>query len=209
MVVPAYYFVKNKQLVRFLLVVVLAFFFHRSAFCLLGLYPVYHMRLSKKMLIWILPVIAVIYLYSRPILTMLIRLMGSFYQERYSDLESTGAYSMLLLFVMLLLFSYIFTFEENADADLIGMRNILVLSVVLQCFTTSSTIVMRMNYYYLMFLPLLIPKVISQATYKNAFICKIANIVLCTYFLYYFLDKAYSTQTIFQIYPYVPFWAVA
>ena len=204
--VPAYYCVKRKEKLKFILMVVLAIQFHRSAMILFLLYPVYYMPLTRKTMIIIIPIIAIMYLYSDVFYMILIRFMGEFYQERYENVPSTGAYSMLLLFLALLIFSFLFADEGQPDENLFGLRNLLLLSVLLQCFASVSRFAMRINYYFILFIPLLIPRVISRATGKNKFTCKIAEIVLCCYFLYYFLDKSYSRESFFQIYPYIPFW---
>lgn len=206
MTVPAYYCVRDRKKIRFVLIVLAAMLFHQSAFIMLLLYPVYYMRLTRKNLIWLVPLLVLFYLFSDRIFLLISNLLISLYEGRYFEMEATGAYVMLLLFILLLVFSYIFIDEEDADADIIGLRNILVLSVMLQTFTTVSTLAMRMNYYFLLFLPLLIPKVIWRAKGKNALTCQIANAIMCVYFLYYFLDKAFHAQTTFGIFPYIPFW---
>lgn len=206
MAVPAYYFTRNRKKLKFVITVFAAMLFHQSAFILFLLYPVYHMKLTRKMLIWIVPVLLAVYLFSDRIFAVLLVVLSQLYEEQIWEIEATGAYSMLLLFVLLLVFCYIFTDEDSAETDVIGLRNILVLSVVLQCFASVNTLAMRMNYYYLLFLPLLIPKVIRRAKGKNALTCKIINAVFCVYFLYYFLNQAYGQKSGFQIYPYVPFW---
>lgn len=205
--VPAYYCVRERKKVKFCVFVALAMMFHQSALILFLLYPVYHARLTRKMLIWIIPAVLIIYQFSDIIYLFLIRFLPDMYDGRYAEIKETGAYSMLLLFSLLLLFCYIFTDESRADDDLIGLRNILVLSVTIQCFASVNTIAMRMNYYFLIFLPLLLPKVIWRASGKNVLTCRIADIVFCIYFLYYFLDKVYGQQSAFQNYPYIPFWA--
>lgn len=206
MTVPAYYCVRDRKKIRFVLIVLAAMLFHQSAFIMLLLYPVYHMRLTRKNLIWLVPLLVLFYLFSDRIFLLISNLLISLYEDRYFEMEATGAYVMLLLFILLLVFSYIFIDEDEADADMIGLRNILVLSVMLQTFTTVSTLAMRMNYYFLLFLPLLIPKVIWRAKGKNALTCQIANAVMFAYFLYYFLDKAFHAETSFGIFPYTPFW---
>lgn len=49
--------------------------------------------------------------------------------------------------------------ESKMDKDIIGLRNILFLSAFLQCFTLVNYWAMRMNYYFLIFLPILISKI--------------------------------------------------
>lgn len=204
--VPAYGYTRDKKWVKFLLVVLAAMLFHQSAFILLLLYPVYHLKLPRISLIWILPLIAVIYRYSAGIFRYLLTILSRLYTDNTWEVSSTGAYSMLVLFVMLMIFSYVFIDEDSADPDLLGLRNILVLAVLLQCFASVNTLAMRMNYYFLLFLPLLIPKVIRRASGTKALVCNTANVVLCLYFITYFMNQVFSRQSGFRIFPYVPFW---
>lgn len=205
--VPAYCFVRRREKVKFVLVVLLAMLFHQSAAIVFLLYPVYHMReIKRKAVILLIPIVALCYLYSDVLYFFFLTFAGDFYQERYASLSATGAYAMLFLFIALLVFSFLFRDENLVDEELVGMRNILILSVLLQCFTSVSQFAMRMNYYFLLFLPLLIPRVIWQTSGKNAYTCKIADYVFCIYFLYYFLSKSYAQESFFQIYPYLPFW---
>lgn len=201
--VPAFYCVREKKKLQFALIVLAAMLFHRSAFILSVLYPVYYMRLTRKKLIWIVPALLLIYVLSDRIFSVLMVLLSYIYRGQEWEVVSTGAYSMLLLFSLLLAFSYVFT-DESSSPDIVGLRNILVLSVVLQCFASVNTLAMRVNYYFLLFLPLLIPKVISRASRKNMLTCRVANVVFCVYFFYYFLS---NRQSGFSTFPYVPFWA--
>ena len=205
--IPAYCFTRERKLVPFLLTVVGAVLFHLSAVILILMYPVYHMRLPRRALTWILPLLAVVYLFSGRIFAVLLSVLSMLYSDNDWTVQSTGAYSMLLLFGMLMIFSYLFIQEDTADAELLGQRNLLVLSVFLQCFASVNSLAMRMNYYFLLFLPVLIPRVIRQAAGIKALICKIANVVLCTFFLFYFFRQAAAGSSGFRIFPYVPFWA--
>lgn len=206
MAVPAYCFVRDKKWIKFIFIVLAAMQFHISAFILFGLYPVYHAKLSKKALLWILPGILVIYLYSGQIFSYLLVVLSFFYADSSWGIKETGAYSMLILFAGLMVFSFVFMNENEDDPEILGMRNILVLAVVLQCFASVNPLAMRMNYYFLLFLPLLIPKVIRRASGDKALICQGAGVIMCLYFFYYFFSQVYNQQSSFRIFPYAPFW---
>lgn len=201
----AYQYVKDRRLLRFLITVWIASMFHRSAWLLLALYPVYHMKISRKSLLWVIPLLLGIYVFNDQIYTLATRLLSRLLAEEFSETGATGAYSMLILFSMILIFSYVFL--GDADEETIGQRNILVLSVGLQCFALVNTIAMRMNYYFLLFLPLLLPKVIKRISNRNKWFGYAVQFVCCAYFIYYYLEKAYSGESGVSIYPYIPFWA--
>jgi hypothetical protein len=206
LVVPAYYFMREKKLLRFLLTVLLAYTFHTSALVLLLLYPLYHAKITKKALWTVIPGMAVIYIFNKQIFSFIIRFMGEKYADRYSRLDSTGAYSMLILFILLAIFAFAIPEEEALDPNTIGLRNLLLFSICLQCFAPINSIAMRMNYYYLLFLPLLIPKIITRCKPKYKQLAALANVIMCLFFICYFYWKAITSADILRVFDYIPFW---
>jgi uncharacterized membrane protein len=81
----------------------------------------------------------------------------------------------------------------------------LALAVFIQMFSTISVITMRMNYYFLIFLPVLIPRITNRWKSADQFIRNVVNIVMIVFFLLYYFIKAYSVDSM-NIYPYIPFW---
>ena len=77
-----------------------------------------------------------------------------------ASITQTGAFTMLILFAAFAVFAFLIPEDSALDAETIGLRNFLLLSVVLQMFAPLHTIAMRMNYYYIIFIPLLIPKIL-------------------------------------------------
>lgn len=206
--VPAYCCVRKRRKGWFLLTVLLAACFHRSAWVLLALYPVYHAKLTRKSLLWIVPLLVVLYSYNAVVFRLLLSLLFQDASEYYSEMSNTGARNMLILFSLFLIFSYVFVERKQADPETTGLQNILTLSVALQCFAGVHTLAMRVNYYFLVFLPLLIPRIIHRSTRENAAVVRIAGVVICVFCFVYFLLQAYEGDSGFGIYPYVPFWKV-
>lgn len=203
----AYRCIKEKKLFRFLAVVWAASLFHSSAWVMLALYPVYHARISRKSLIWVVPALAALVLFRSQIFLLLYSVILRVFGEREIGFEETGATSMLLLFAIILAFSYLFLGETDKETS--GQRNILILSVAVQSFALVNRLAMRVNYYYLTFLPLLLPKVIRRIPYRNKWFGYLVEAVCCAYFLLYFFRNAFSGLGgggSLGIFPYIPFW---
>ena len=204
-VVPVYYFTKNRKLVFFLLICVFAILFHHSAIVLLLMYPVYHMnlRLNKNLLL-LIPVIILVYIFRVPIFKFLSGFLSEFYS---GDIKETGAILIFVLLCILLIFSFVIPNNALLDKDTIGLRNILFLCMVLQVFSGINYVAMRMNYYYLVFVPLLIPRIFKYTSEKNKKIASIAFVFMVGFFTVWYFYRAYTSQDILHVYPYYPAWA--
>ncbi len=207
-IVPCYYCCKSNKALKFILWVMIAYLFHKSSVILLLMYPVYHIKWRKKInLLYLLPIIAIIYLFKLPIFRFLLMFMNEKYIERYTEgIKSTGAYAVLLLLIVLLIYSFVIVDQLKLDNDTVGLRNILVISVVLQVFSGVHSIAMRMNYYYLLFIPLIIDHVIRIGDDKEKKILQISKVCMVVFFTVYYFYFAYTDADILNVYPYKPFW---
>lgn len=196
--------IKEKKLLHFFLAVWFASLFHNSAWVMLALYPVYYAKISRKSMIWVVPALAAVIIFRTQIFVFLFSVLRGVFRQDSATLAETGATSMLMLFSIILAFSYLFLGET--DEETAGQRNILVLSVVVQSFAMVNRLAMRVNYYYLLFLPLLFPKVLRRIPYKNRWFSSLVEFVCCVYFLVYFLRKVHGGTGGLGIFPYVPFW---
>lgn len=202
----SFYYVKKKKILPFILTIAIACSFHRSALVLLFLYPVYYLNITKKWLLWFLPLIAVTFIFNRQIFYFLLRFLGEKYQERYSALSVSNAYGMLILFIIFLLYAFFVPRTSSLDRETIGLRNILICSVFIQLFAPIHAIAMRFNYYFLIFLPILIPKIVNRCQKEDALIINFSKIAMIAFFMSYFVYNGYFGADILQVYPYIPFW---
>ncbi len=203
----AFHFVKKKKLVAFILTVVFAFFFHQSALLLLLLYPIYRIRITRNFAFVMIPILFGILIFNQQIFNLMIRFLGEKYIERYAEMTATGAYTMLLLFIVFAVYCYFIPDESKLDAETKGLRNIMLLCVAIQCFAPIHTVAMRMNYYFLPLVPLLIPKIIAAAKDKNQKLARMSVVVMSIFFTVWFFINAYTGADILHIFPYVPFWS--
>lgn len=206
----AYECTRNKKLILFIVCVVLAISFHTSAFMLVFMYPLYHAKITKKWLIAVVPLLLLVFVFNRQIFSALGLLLAHF-TEYHTTITKTGAFTMLILFAIFAIFAFLIPEDSTLDAETIGLRNFLLLSVTLQMFAPLHTIAMRMNYYYIIFIPLLLPKVIQARSTRMNQVAIASRYVMVVFFLVYFLFGVYtdcqSGGGALDTYPYIPFWA--
>jgi hypothetical protein len=200
--VPAWYAAKNKKLTLFVAIVVLAMQFHTSAFLLCLIYPLYHMRITKKWLWFIVPCMVAMFAFRKKIFTFLF----VFLWKEYTGAQETGATTILILLLLFGLYTYILPEEKDLDKDAIAMRNMLLLSIVIQFFAMLHPLSMRMNYYFLIFIPILIPRIASRSKKQFAQLAKLSVVVMTVFFLSYFLNSVIMDYDVLDIFPYIPFW---
>lgn len=202
----SYKYIKEKKLWKFLLLILLAFFFHKSALVALLLYPMYHMKITKPKLFVFIPIIATVFVFNKPIFEFMIQFLGE-YGENYSAKE-TGAYAMIVLFALFVLLAYIAPDESKMDKETIGLRNIMVLALTMQTFALASPVAMRMNYYNIMLVPLLLPKIINRCHDRNRKTYQFIELGLIVFFILYYFYRAYTSDpaTTLMLYPYKGFW---
>lgn len=207
----AYRFVRKKKLFPFLLLGLLALGVHHSAFMLFLMYPIYHMTIKKKHLIIIIPVIVTVYIFKRQFFSFIVNILALI-SDKYTDAEisTTGAVTMLILFAIFAVFSYVIPDERMVDKEIVGLRNLLLLALVMQCFAPLHSLAMRLNYYYILFIPILISKVLT--VYKPVFrqVAVVGNYVMCIFFTMYYVMNTYLSYvtgiSTLDTIPYLPFW---
>ena len=204
-------FVREKKLLKFLIIVLVAMGVHHTGFMILMLYPLYHVAFKRKHLIVIVPSFLVVFAFNKPIFTYVTSVLSMIFGDKYdTDISSTGAYTILILFVLFSTLCFIVPDESKMDRETLGLRNILLVATFLQCFAPVHTLSMRMNYYFIIFIPVAVSKVLQCAKKDSMDIAWAAKRVLVVFFMCYYLYTAYnSCQTgisTLDTYPYIPFW---
>ena len=197
----AYEFVRRKKLVFFILAVVLAFLFHSSAFVLALMYPVYHFHITKKKLFFVVPVIVLLFIFNKPVFLLLGSILGNFTKFNF-NIGETGAFAMLFLYIVFAVFAFLIPDESLLDKETIGLRNFLLLSVILQFFVPLHGLAMRMNDYYIIFIPLLIPRIINRSSIRWRQFAIVGRYVMIVFFYVYFFYNAYSPGVHLHVFPY-------
>lgn len=207
--VIAYGYVRKGKPIQFLVATLVAIGFHHSAFMLLPMYWIYHTQITTKSLRFVFPAIALVYIFNKQIFEFLTDLMSNYSEKYDGDVAATGAYTSLILYLIFSLFCFAIPDRNSLDLETKGLRNFLLFSLMLQCFAPIHTLSMRLNYFYIMFIPLTVTKCLRAAATRNAFWGKLAHIVMCVYFTLHFLNSHYEELLHgggLHTVPYIPFW---
>jgi hypothetical protein len=207
----AFEFVRKKKPFFFLLFALIALGFHHTGFMILLYYPLYHMRLNKNRLWMVIPVITAVFVFNKQIFGWATNLLFMVMGDKYNaEIQETGAYMMVILFALFAVAAYFFPDEEKMDDEARGLRNFLLMAVLLQCFAPVHSLAMRMNYYYIVFVPISVPKIFKHAKGGLKDIVKITKGVVVGFFVVYYLYTTFqscrSGISALNTYPYVPFW---
>lgn len=198
-------FVQEKKWVRYAVAVAVAMTFHTSAFMLL-LLPFYYYRLKRKSLYFFVPTFVVCLVFNKQIFAILQTFFSSYSSTRSL---ATSAYTMIILLLLFVVYSIVIPNEATLDASGKGFRNMAVISLGLQLFAPVHHLASRLTYYFLIFIPLMIPKIMKYADDDQHKLTEISKIVISVFFLLYFFYYAYNamqTQGALDIFPYRFFW---
>lgn len=208
----AYSYVREKKFFRYVLLSLIALAFHQTAIMLAFMYPLYHMRFKRKHLFFIFPAMGLVFVFNKQIFLFLVGILAR-YSNLYEGvvLQSTGAFGSLILFALFALFAYLIPDETRMTPEHFGLRNFLFFAVALQCFAPIHNLAMRMNYYYIIFIPVLIPKLISISRPRYRQLAQIAGVVMAVFFTAMFIWTIYNSyvtgESQLNTVPYLPFWA--
>jgi transmembrane protein EpsG len=151
----AYFFIKQKKLIPFILLIIFASLFHSSAlFCLL-LYPAYFIKITKKSVILALGTYAVVFIMRSKLFAVLSKL----YYEKGVEEQRNNAFTMLVVYLLLFVVSFLGNYE---DEDFIGLRNILFLTAVIYSFAPMHNFVTRIAFPLTLYMTIYIPKFINS-----------------------------------------------
>ncbi len=200
----AYEFTRKNKPIQFIITVFVAMLFHTSAFILIFMYPIYHTKITKRWLFVVVPTLAAIFVFNRQIFSVLSRILEH-YTKYKGSITSTGAYTMLILFGIFIVFSFLVPEESKMNQETIGLRNFLLFVFVVQMFAPLHNLAMRMNYYYIIFIPLLLPKIVEDRSDRWSKIAVAGRYIMVVFFLVYFFISASDGGSL-DVFPYHFFW---
>ncbi len=181
----AYEHVKNRNLIRFLILVLLAMMFHRSALCFLPIYLVPTLKNSwGNSLIFLVCVIAIVASFDK-----LIPLFNEATGKEYahdSGMDSGGV-SVILIYFFAIALTLITGTIHNPNIRMPFFCTITSVCMYLSRYFTSR-IVERSSFYYFYFVILLIPTVIQELSPEERKLIRmlfiIGSIMLYAYRIY-------------------------
>lgn len=176
----SYNYIENRNFKKFILSIVIAVLFHKSAIIFVFAYLLYKVRINEKYLIFVLGSLFTIGLFKEQIYIFI----HIIYKGYPTVLESTGAYTMLIIMVIIYICSYLFTKPSQINNSFIAYRNYLLMAIAIQIFASISNIIMRAGFYYFIFIILLIPELINQQNnrYMRLIIIMVSILIALAFF---------------------------
>ena len=174
--------IDEKKPVKFIVTVVIASLFHSSAIFVLLSYPVARIRMIRRNR-WIsLGLLVIVFMFRSPIFSTLARIL-----RPTALLTNSGAITLLIVFVVIYIFCFLLGRDDEENNSLL---NIFYLACICQCFAGIYATALRVGYYFMICLPILLPRVINQQTDVKTY-----KISKATVFLVFVVYGLYSIAT--------------
>lgn len=176
----AYHLIKRKKLLWFLVVVLLASLFHKSAlFCLL-LYPVFYIKMNDVGAVFALLLVVAVFIFRKQIFSIL----SSLYYGETRETTSTGAYTMFAVYFVLFVISFL---KYSKDRIFYGFRNILLLLVLIYALASVHDYITRIGFPLTLYMTLFMPKLIKSFNITPSYIYYGICSIVCILCFYCFL----------------------
>ncbi len=142
-----YNYLKEKQLLKYFLVVCIAFLFHRSAIVMLFLYPVVHRKINQVNILLSAAVLAVFSFYSRSMFSV----AGWIMEKQYSLNNGYTSHQVNIIRVVAacipaIIFLVLYWGEELSDSETFYL-NLLIVHAAIRLFTMNSALLYRVGIY--------------------------------------------------------------
>ena len=197
-------FIKQKKLLPFLLMMLLARTFHHTSTVFVLAYPLYHLKTNKSVSALTVLLPPVVYLLRSPLFVLLSKLL-----KDNAVPDSNNAITLFLVFWAV--YSFAVLFGHNEDQEELGLRNIFLVACCCQAFGGVYNTAMRVGYYFMPALVILLPKIIannapsksySSADRRSSFIMYLAIFICFSVFgLYSFANSSWAMTN-----PHTFFW---
>ena len=152
----AFEMIKQRKLVWFILLVLLAGTFHGSAFIFLIAYPLYFFRFNRGASTATIFVPIIVYAFRRPLFDVLSKIF-----KDNAVVDNNGSITLFIIFWLIYVFCIIFGHEKD-DLE-IGTRNLFLMACICQAFGNVYNTAMRVGYYFMIYLTLLLPRLIENS----------------------------------------------
>lgn len=188
-------FIEDRKPIKFAVTVALATLFHYSSWIFLVAYPMYHfpMKRSWRFFSFLIPPLC--YLFRHPLFLVFSKLF-----KENARMDDNNAIVLFLVFYLVYIFCYLFSGERK---DTAGLKNLFFAACCIQALGGVNSNVMRLGYYFMNSLILLLPTV--TGTMRNRKNARILNGILAACFILFGLYSLKRSSWA-QAYPYKWFW---
>lgn len=197
----AFEFIKAKRWKIFVVFILIATLFHSSAIVVLIAYPLYHVKLDRKWAMLSIVSLPAIFVLKVPLFVILSRIFRA-----NATMDNNSAITLFLVYSALYVFCVFYGNRNNAQTN--GLTNLFWAACAIQAMGGVNSIVIRVGYYYILYLPILLPQVFEDMRQyggngrKYQQLIKFAAFCCFLAFGYYSLRNGGWSES----YPYSFFW---
>lgn len=193
----AFLYIEDKKIVKFALLVILAMLFHRSAIIFFIAYPLYHLKMSVSVRWASVVLMPVVFVLKRP----LFAIFSKIFKEN-AVAKNTGAGTLFIIFALIYVFCMLYS---DGSKEQNGLLNLFLMACLCQAFGGIYDTAVRVAYYFMLSLVILIPNVIEKMDSNlDKPIFKTAVVVAFGAFGLYSIYKS----TWAMAYPYFFYWEI-
>ncbi|WP_288222086.1 EpsG family protein [uncultured Clostridium sp.] len=159
----SYKYLRERNIYKFVVFVLLGSLFHLSAIIFLIAYPLSNIKIGWKQIIGVIGALVVAYFFSERLLTLLVYFnmneKYNYYIEHGTTLTISGFIIQLSIYLFCLYYKKNVLESDNKD---ITLYNLLFLGIVFQAFSAVIAEFFRISMYFSIFSIVLIPKAINS-----------------------------------------------
>lgn len=186
----SYKYIKQKKLMKFILLVFFASFIHYSALCFICAYPLYYLKLKKRDYLVIGIFSLFIYMLKNQIGDLIYRLIKG---ENYTVfVVDVGIQWFMIVMLCIFLAIFFLVYHKKKYNEYSCYINYYVLFLLIQIMSSFSNTFNRLGYYFIPFICVLFSNIYSEI--ENT---KIRNLIyftsMCCFFVFCFYDASVSS----------------
>lgn len=204
LVICSYSFLKERKLTKFVLIILLASMFHKTAIVFLVAYPLYTMKFNIKQFIVIIIALMLSVTVGDKLFSIVLSILKAYRYQSYADSESSLSLMNFYINFLILMCSFVFYryFSKENSNEIEGLMNLNTISCIALAFTPVLGEMYRISMFFGIFNTILLPNVLALKGKNDKYK---TMIYFCMYliFILYFLGISLQNA---QIIPYKFFW---
>ncbi len=201
-VLNSYNAIKQKKVIKFFLIILLASTFHKTALIFLPVYFLKDIKINKKTIIVGICLLILAQIFLLPLITFLTE---KIYTSSYIKADGSGIIQTLVILAYLL-FGYLLyrnKFKNNEHSDDI-LFIIMYIAFLIQSLAYRISMINRLMWYFYIFAIIFLPKVVSKAEdiEWNNITIKTQSIATLIIILLFITQYIFFSMNIYNIVPY-------
>ncbi|MEB7715533.1 EpsG family protein [Staphylococcus equorum] len=197
LIIFSYKYIRERKLIKFVLLVLFASLFHSTAIIFLIAYPFAYVKLGMKHILILSAAIITNSLFYSQVNGVLEKFIVNDQYEYYLNNMETLNYSGF--FIQLIIFIFCVVLKKNLlpqNPKDISLYNLIFIGLLIQLFSTNIAVAFRISLYFSIFSIILIPNIINSIKNINIKIL-LYIIIIPILLLYLYLNNYYDGFTFY------------